>query len=710
MRSGVPAHLYDPATADQWPADRSIPAQAIREVLTGDHTEFDPRGLRIVGARITGDVDFAHITFDHPLHLLRCRIDRPMNLSNVRLRELKLSGSRFRSLDLDEASITGSLVADRIITHGVIRAVGATINGQLDLDDAHLRNPGDEVLSLHNATISGGVFARRVTTDGGIAAHGSTIGGELNMNGAQLCNPGRDVLVLDRATLNRAFVAYQIVTEGEIRALGATINGELDLDDALLRNPGHDVLSLHNATITSGFFARRITTDGEISTLDATIDGQLNLTGAHLHNPGRDVLVLNRSTVTGGFFARRMATDGEISALDAIINGQLALHGSCLRNAGNFVLALDGATVTGDITATCITTDGVIRAVDATINGQLDLRGSDLRNPKAHVLALDGATVTGALLAGNADAGPAAISEFRATGVLSARRARFENHLDLRGAKPRSISTDHLKIDLDSVTVRELSLPAHGCIDLDLSRAKITNLITPDDQEPQYPVLATGWEIGDLRGHIRTDPAAANRWLTHAQARDVSPQPWHALATVYERNGHPTEGRRLRYTAANKVTKAAPWRSKLPRWLYRYSAGHGYHPLRAAWLLLAALMAGFLLVEMNREHFVPTSLSEATTVADTVSGEAAPAEVEQSRTITGADDCAIHPQYPCLDAFSYALTGVLPAATGITRPDWAISTDAPLWLKAGIPALRILAWIFAAILLAGVTGLLRKSA
>ncbi|MFD7012553.1 hypothetical protein [Rhodococcus jostii] len=181
---------------------------------------------------------------------------------------------------------------------------------------------------------------------------------------------------------------------------------------------------------------------------------------------------------------------------------------------------------------------------------------------------------------------------------------------------------------------------------------------------------------------------------------------------MYDRNGHPAEARRIRFTAANKVTKSAPLATRLQRRTYLVVAGHGYYPLLAALWLVLALAGGFVLVEKSREHFVPTDPAAAAApiaTTDTGSNDAAPTEPKPSSPITGADDCATHPQYPCLDSFSYALTGVVPAATGITRPDWTISVGAPLWVKAGIPVLRILAWIFTAILLAGVTGLLHKS-
>ncbi|MQP33456.1 hypothetical protein GEO20_15925 [Rhodococcus erythropolis] len=586
LRFGAPARQYNPATADQWPADRRIPASALRTVLLGDHTGFDPRGLRIAGARITGDVDLAHITFNYPLHMVRCRIDQPINLYAATLRALNLTASHIQSLFLDGATITGGLFAKQITSRGAIRAIGATIGGQLNLTGARLNNPGAEVLTLDGATITGAVFAG------------------------------------------------QIATHGEIRAIGATI------------------------------------------------DGQLNLTGAHLNNPGKIVLTINKTSIAVGIFADQITTHGEI------------------------------------------------RANMATIGGQINLKGAYLNNPGKNVVTLDGANMTGAVFRDFVTATTSL--KFQANGIITAVRARFAGEVDLTSAKP--IFSGHLGVNFDGAVIQQLSLPSDSLNGIFLPQVTITHLATPIGREPRYRVWARGWTIGDIDGLIRTDHAAATRWLDlinkkdqkdqkkdkskgtdrRPQPLDVSPQPWHALAAVYERNGHPAEARRLRSTAANKVTKNAPLPTKTLRTIYLAVAGHGYYPLLAAVWLIVALIAGVALVETNRAHFVPTApvvVASSVTAGATGGNKATPtAQTEkQPVTVTGAEDCASHPAYPCLDAFTYALTGVIPAATGITRPDWAVSTTAPAWVKLGIPALRILAWIFTAILLAGVTGLLRKS-
>ncbi|MDF3319903.1 hypothetical protein [Rhodococcus sp. C3V] len=600
LQAGVPTALYDPATANKWTPRRSIPASTIRAVmLHAMHggSDFDPRGVRIRGARITGPADFAHIDFDYPLHLLSCCVDKPIDFSNATLRTLVLENSHTSSLKLDGSTVSGDVNARSVTNKGEFSALFARIEGQLVLEGSNLNNPEKEVLDLRGATINGPILADTMITHGRISAIGSTINGALRLSHAELSNPGKEVLNLDSATINSNVHADPITTNGHISTIGAAINGVLDLTGANLHNPKGDVLDLSGAAISSDVFVKTATVHGHITAVNTAINGVLDLTGANLHNPKGDVLDLN------------------------------------------------GAAISSDV-----------HAIDLQTNGH-----------------------------------------------ISARNARIEGHFDLRGVtKPSSKMHEKLEVDLAGAAVDCLQLPLDSLGSVNLSWTKINRLVTPLGSEPQYPVNATGWALGDVEGRIRTNRKAATRWLSPEP--DAGPQPWHALASVYERNGHPTEARRLRFTAANRVTKTAPPTTKLVRWGYLLVAGHGYYPLIAIVWLFLALIGGVALVDMNKAHFVPTTISAVTAI--TTSAADGP---QEATAITGAVDCSTRQQYPCLDSFSYALAGVVPAATGITRPDWAVSSTAPIVVKFGLPLLRILAWIFTAILLAGVTGLLRKS-
>lgn len=134
----------DAANAQSWGPDRCIPAAALRHVFTSRDFSVDPRGLRISGARFREELDFAHIAFQHPLHLMSCALDAAIDLSGAVVKELSLEGSHTHRVNLDNAQITGGVFANRLEAYGEVCAVGVHIDGQLSLNDVKLRN-GDAV-------------------------------------------------------------------------------------------------------------------------------------------------------------------------------------------------------------------------------------------------------------------------------------------------------------------------------------------------------------------------------------------------------------------------------------------------------------------------------------------------------------------------------------------------------------------------------------
>ncbi|MBY6386617.1 hypothetical protein HG717_22225 [Rhodococcus erythropolis] len=594
--------LRNPTHADIWGRKRRIPAAALRVVLTDRDLAVDPHGLRIKGARITGPVDLENVQFNHPLHLTESHVEHDIDLTGSTLKELHLCGSHVTSLALDGATMTGDLVAGNGFKAGTVRAVGATILGQLNLSDATLDNSGRDALLLDLATIAGGLYTR-----------------------------GK-------------FVAY-----GKVRAVGATIGGVLDLGGAVLTNPGDTALDLDLVTLSVGLYATDgCRVEGTVRAVGATIGKQLNFRGASITAPTGSALLLDGASIDGDLVANGGFTAiGEVRALGATIGGQLDLSGATLTNQDGTALTLDGATVTGELFASDgFAAIGEVRALGATIGGQLDLSGATLTNPDGTALTLESSTIA-----------------------------------TLRLAPTRVSGT------------------------IDLTRTTITDLRIPDNSIPDGPLIATGWQITDVHGQIRADRDAATRWLqTTPSKRGFTVQPWHAMAEVYDRNGQPADARRLRFVAANKVTEHAPWYSKPLRWTYRVVAGHGYYPLLAAVWLVIALVLGTALVTFNRGDFVPTVPASARIAAATHAPDTPPLS-----PITAHETCDRYPDYPCFNQATYTLASVIPAALGNPKPDWTTKSGASLVVTWGLPILRILSWIFTAILLAGVTGLLRKT-
>ena len=292
---------------------------------------------------------------------------------------------------------------------------------------------------------------------------------------------------------------------------------------------------------------------------------------------------------------------------------------------------------------------GAIRAAGATIKGELDLRGATLDNPDGAALNLEGAT----------------LSQF----ILE--------------PKPRGVEGSIV-----------------------LSRAVIDDLRT--EQQPP-PVVATGWEVSDLHGPLRSDWRAARRWLNAAPPAPTSVQPWLALADVYERNGNPAAARRMRFAASRKVTHQSPWPTRIVRGIYCGLVGNGYYPLLAAVWLVLVVLAGLVIVANIREDIVPVRAQDAKTAVESHAARTR-ATASQWLPVTAETPCEAHPDYPCMNSFAFAVNSILTLAGGAaTGSDWVVAPDATAVLTVGLPMLKLASWALAALLLTGVTGLLRKT-
>jgi hypothetical protein len=245
-----------------------------------------------------------------------------------------------------------------------------------------------------------------------------------------------------------------------------------------------------------------------------------------------------------------------------------------------------------------------------------------------------------------------------------------------------------------------------------LDAAQITLLTTPDNKRNTKILIcsglsAPGWRLGDVRGRIRHDRKAAAKWLSREDdAKEFVAQPWHELVNVYERNGQPADARWMRWKAAQRVTRTSPWWSKPIRGIYGDLTGHGYYPLIAAVWLILAIAASGIIVANHQGVFTPTATNKAAWKTPPPAGRPAP-------PITGATPCAeLQDRASCLNPVLYAFDNALPGtlATGQAAqwtPNGAQGSN--IWIPYTLGALKIASWILVALLLAGVTGLLRKN-
>lgn len=576
-----------PVAGESWPAERTIPAGALRRLLLADDVRIDPRGLQVRGARITGDLDLSRMTLPCHLALERCHLG-VVAAKNASMVSLDLDGCRVTRMMLDGCELAGDLRLNSLRALGEVRAVGATVGGQLYANGAQIGGSDEAGLSLDGIRVRNGVFLARLRA------------------------------------------------RGPVRALHAQVTGQLDLSHAVLDRPGSDVLSLDGLRVDGDLIMPRLSARGGVRALGARATGDVILTGAAIVTDD-DALSLDRAQIEGSVFLRETSITGPVRAPSARIGSQLSLVKASLDGSGGQALRLDGARIGGGVFLAGAVVDGEVCATAAELGGQLQLQDADL-SAEHDALSLEGATIAN----------------------LGLGRATIDGNLNLRYA-----------------TIGVLAAPA----------------------DPPGRLVATGWQLGRVHGPAGQSWRAAQRWLeTTPQTPEARVaggfvrQPWQEMADVLDRAGRPEQGRRLRFEAERQTTRRAPWWSRPVRRAYEVLVGYGLYPLLAgAWMLLAALLTLGLTL-LFPQAFAPTDLAAASTAA----------VVEP----TGATACAALAEgYPCFAAPVYALEVMLPVAQIGQLAAWAPAHAA---IAAAVIALRAFVWLMTALLLAGVTGLLRR--
>jgi hypothetical protein len=644
-------NVVDLPEAAGWPVSRKLPGEALRAALLKPDVRPNPRGLRIRAAYITGLTDLADLGLAHGLSFDYCGFQQPANWQRLTVANLHLTDCMMPALTLDEVHIDGTLDLTGLAATEVM-ANGASIGADLNLTKATLTNHGGKALSLDHAEVKGNALLTELSATGELWANGAIIGWQLDLQRAKLINEDGDALNLNGADVKGGAFLNSIAVTGAVWALGATFGGELNLQGAKLTNNDRDALSLDRAQVKGNAILIELCANGQVRANGVIIGDQLNLTGANLANKGGIALNLDSAHINGHATLDFINVTGEVWALGATFGNQLSLQEAKLVNKGGDALSLHGADIKGGAFLNPVAATGTIRAPGATIGRKLDLTGAELSNEDEDVLNLQAARI------------------------------------------------DHLILMPAGVT---------GTIRLD--SAQLTVLVTPDDASDMKALIgnqlsASGWRLGDIHGLIRHDRRATAEWLSHEKTAEFVAQPWHELANVYDRNGQPADARWMRWKAARGVTRTSPWWSKPIRWIYGLLVGHGYYPLIAALWLILVIAASGLIVATHPAVFTPTATNKAVWKTAPPAGDPVP-------LITGATPCAeLHDRSSCLNPVLYAFDNALPGtlATGQAAQWTANGAQGwDTWIPYTLGGLKIASWILVALLLAGVTGLLRKT-
>ena len=493
----------------------------------------------------------------------------------------------------------------------------------------------------------------------------AVIEGPLRMPRASLAAEGGQALSADGAVIGggaflRGLQATGSSVLGAVRMLGARIDGSLALKHATLCNDSGPALAAEGVTITRDAFLDDLsaTGDGTVGTVrmgSAQIAGQLSLQRARIANETGPAFSAGSVDVTGhAFFDRLQAVaagkHGCLDLLGARFGGSLALPRAELINKSGPAMCLDGLIVSG-----AVFLDG-LQVVCRSSKGAVGLHGADLGSQ----LVIRGATLTNS-------AGPALVVQRATVGG----RVILDDELVIAGDPA---------VDLSSTALR-------GGLDV---AAELVDAATQGDG---------AWRVVGLT-FDRLPSVGASAWLRLLRrgtgTESYAPQPYQQLALACREVGHDSDARRvLRAQRKDQVDRGdLNWGERQWTRFTGVTIGYGYRPWLALTWLLGVLALAFLLV-------FGASAADHNLLGPVPAGEG---HATGALFYSGTGTCDALGKATAALGIALPLIGVTFGSVCQINADTAFAS----WFLVLSWVLRLAAWGFAALFVAGFTSAIRK--
>ncbi|MDJ0825232.1 MAG: hypothetical protein QNJ16_07000 [Rhodobacter sp.] len=343
-KTGEPVILGDEVPEELSEAT-SIRAGLIRYLLLGgcDKQRPHPKGIRVMGAWIDGELDFEGCETRLDLRLFGSNFaDRPV-LQGARLGGLYLKGSRCHAgLNLHRLVTDTSVhLSDGFHCAGLVNLGGVRIGGQLSCKGGRFDGAaGGVALDGDSLSVAGSVLLNE-----GFHASGMVDLGRARIGGQLTCVGGRFEALLDGVALNGnaltvgtdVFLANSFHATGQVNLVGAQIGGQLACIGGRFE-VFPDGIALDGDALTveaDVFLAEGFRATGSINLRGAKIKGQLACIGGHIEVQ-EDAVALHADALSIGtdvFFradgqARTSYVSGRLEFVRAKIGGNLQFLGA----------------------------------------------------------------------------------------------------------------------------------------------------------------------------------------------------------------------------------------------------------------------------------------------------------------------------------------------------------------------------------------------
>jgi hypothetical protein len=321
--------------------------------------------LDLTGSRIAGLIQLPQARVNGQVRLRGIRAGTAGGAVAVSARGLSVNG---------EADCAG------MEAHGLVSFEGTAVTGSLDLSGARISCPGERGLDLNYATVGGTLACPDLVVDGETRASNCRISAELIMRGARLENPGGAALSAGGLEVaGGAFLSQGFSARGECTLIGARLAANLSVKGSVFDNPGGTALSLERASIGM-LNAQEVSCRGQMNLAGADVGGDVNLAGAALETGDRErhpALNAERSRIGSTFVLSRVKAIGEVNLRSVRVGERLVLDEAELRDPFGVACRLSRAQVTADLFGV-LTADGQVKLTGATVGAKASFRGSSI--------------------------------------------------------------------------------------------------------------------------------------------------------------------------------------------------------------------------------------------------------------------------------------------------------------------------------------------
>lgn len=454
-----PQEDINPTIASSWGSKRLIRASRIAWLCQDPHASalVGHRGIGINGAYIVEILDLSSSTIPFPLMMINCIIKDPIYLRNTEVRDLSLEGSYITSINAQKIKAKGSILLRGAEIRGKIDLLGSTIDGNLDCNGGNFINKSAETINAENLIITGSILlnpnpAKQFRSEGAVNFNNAKIGGDLQCEDAVLRN-----------SKNTAFCGQNMKITGSLLMRGNfSANGTVDLRDTLVGQRfecqyGHftnkdGVALVAEVMIIEGpVFWNKIDIIGEVKLSESKIKGSFDCDGGSFLNEGGKAIFAQKVVIDGNALLRNITAKGEVNFCGAKIDGNLEFDNSRFISKGRKALWAESV----------IVADSLFLRNDFYAEGEVNLLnakiGKDAYFTNGHFINKGGRALLAEQIEIN---GKSFLHNIEATGLVSFAGAKISGHFGwTRIATPKEITLDLRHARIGTIWDDEQSWP-----------------------------------------------------------------------------------------------------------------------------------------------------------------------------------------------------------------------------------------------------------